>query len=197
MNTYDKWHENLIIADADYIDKVAFEMTVYFERAINRRIPKADMAKWTECVALDGGLKPGDNETQVLLVADTKTTALENFIPSDFMKDLDGKSFKGNIGEFSFTVVPAGEVVSKTQLINDVLGAACVRNEVKRIMVIPNAEDGETYEKLSRSLEHLDDDSKRITLFAMHPMPGGNFRQQILGYSILASLGIKASELKD
>ncbi len=197
MNTMTEWHENLIIADADYIDKVAFEMTVYFERALNRRFPKADLARWIECVALDGGLKPGDNKTQVLLVADTKSSAFENFIPSGFKDEINSKAFSGNIGEFSFTVVPAGEIVSKTQLINDTLGAACVRKEVKRIMVVPDAEDGVTYERLSSSLDHLDDDSKRITLFAMKPMPGGNFRQHILGYSMLAALGVKASELKD
>lgn len=197
MNTITQWHENLIIADADYMDKVAFDMTVYFERAINRRIPKADLARWIECVALDGGLKPGDNETQVVLVADTKSSAMENFTPSSFKEELDSKAFKGNLGEFSFTVVPSNEIVSKTQLINDILGAACVRQEVKRIMVVPDAEDGVTYEKLSSSLDHIDDDTKRITLFAMKPMTGGNFRQHILGYSMLAALGVKASELKD
>ena len=52
MNTLDtnniKWSENVIIADADYIDRVAFDLTVNFERMINRRIQPADMAQW-EC----------------------------------------------------------------------------------------------------------------------------------------------------
>jgi hypothetical protein len=47
MNTLDtnniKWSENVIIADADYIDKVAFDLTVNFERMINRRIQPADI----------------------------------------------------------------------------------------------------------------------------------------------------------
>ena len=50
-----KWSENVILVDADYVDKVAFNLTVNFERMIGRRIPKADMAKWIVCVALDGG----------------------------------------------------------------------------------------------------------------------------------------------
>ena len=37
-----KWSENVIVADADYIDKVAFDLTVNFERMIGRRIPPAD-----------------------------------------------------------------------------------------------------------------------------------------------------------
>lgn len=53
-----EWKENVILVDADYVDKVAFDLTVNFERMIGRRIPKADMAQWLECVALDGGLRP-------------------------------------------------------------------------------------------------------------------------------------------
>jgi hypothetical protein len=40
------------------------------------------------------------------------------------------------------------------------------------------------------------DDEKRITLFAMQPLPGGNFRQEILGYSLMNALGISADEIK-
>jgi hypothetical protein len=53
-----KWKENVILADADYVDKVAFDLTVNFERMIGRRIPKADLAQLLECVALDGGIRP-------------------------------------------------------------------------------------------------------------------------------------------
>ena len=44
-----KWSENVIIADADFIDKVAFDLTVNFERMLMRRIPKADLARWIDC----------------------------------------------------------------------------------------------------------------------------------------------------
>ena len=49
-----EWKENVILVDADYVDKVAFDLIVNFERMIGRQIPQADMAKWLECVALDG-----------------------------------------------------------------------------------------------------------------------------------------------
>ena len=52
MNTLDtnniKWSENVIIADADYIDKVAFDLTVNFERMINRRIPPWRRVAWPD-----------------------------------------------------------------------------------------------------------------------------------------------------
>ena len=57
-----KWCENVILVDADYVDKVAFDLIVNFERMIGRRIPQADMARWMECVALDGGLRPQSSD---------------------------------------------------------------------------------------------------------------------------------------
>jgi hypothetical protein len=63
-------------------------------------------------------------------------------------------------------------------------------------MVIPNSEDGDAYDRLREILRKVDDDDKRITLFAMQPMPGGNFRQEILGYSLMNALGISANEIK-
>ena len=40
------WSENVIIADGDYIDYVAFQLSIQFERMLGRRIPKADLSKW-------------------------------------------------------------------------------------------------------------------------------------------------------
>jgi hypothetical protein len=63
-----KWSENVILVDADYVDKVAFNLIVNFERMLGRRIPQADIAHWIDCVALDGGIREGDHETFVVLI---------------------------------------------------------------------------------------------------------------------------------
>jgi hypothetical protein len=42
----------------------------------------------------------------------------------------------------------------------------------------------------------VDDEEKRVTLFAMQPLTGGNYRQEILGYSLMAALGIRSEEIK-
>ena len=63
-------------------------------------------------------------------------------------------------------------------------------------MIIPNAEDTVTYNEVKKMLEKVDDDEKRITVFTMQPMVGGNFRQEILGYSLMNAMGIKAEEFK-
>lgn len=190
------WSENIIIADADYIDKVAFNLIVNFERMIGRMIPPADLAHWLDCIALDGGVREGENEIQVVLIHEKGKSELTNFRPAKYTEELDGKAFKDHLGEFSITVLEVEEIVSKTQFINDILGAAAIQKGVKRIMVVPDGEDGVTYQQLRGSLQHVEDEDKRITMFAMQPMPGGNFRQEILGYSLMAALGIRSDELK-
>ena len=189
MNTVDtnniKWSENVIIADADYIDRVAFDLIVNFERMINRRIQPADMAQWAVCIALDGGLREGEHETQVVLIHDKQSMAMKNFRPANYEKDLNAQAFKDDkLGEFIISSYPTEEKM---------VGNA---KEVKRVMVIPNSVDGDAYDRLREILRKVDDDDKRITLFAMQPMPGGNFRQEILGYSLMNALGISANEIK-
>ena len=202
MNTLDtnniKWSENVIIADADYIDRVAFYLTVNFERMINRRIQPADMAQWAVCIALDGGLREGEHETQVVLIHDKKSIAMKNFRPSNYETDLNAKAFKDDkLGEFIFSSYPTEEkMAGKDEFLVEVARTVCNAKEVKRVMVIPNSEDGDAYDQLRDMLRKVDDDNKRITLFAMQPMPGGNFRQEILGYSLMNALGISAKEIK-
>ena len=65
------------------------------------------------------------------------------------------------------------------------------------ILIYPNHEKEALWNDLRMALNRVDDENKKITLFAMQPMPGGNFKQEILGYSLMSALGIKGSELKD
>ena len=187
----------MIIADADYIDKVAFDLIVNFERMINRRIQPADMAQWAVCIALDGGLREGEHETQVVLIHDKQKMAMQNFRPANFEKDLNAQAFKDEkLGEFIISSYPTEEkMVGKDDFLVDVARTVCNAKEVKRVMIIPNSEVGDAYDRLRDMLRQVDDE-KRVTLFAMQPLPGGNFRQEILGYSLMNALGISADEIK-
>lgn len=189
-------YENIIIADADYIDRVAFNLIVNFERILGRRIPPADMARWVDCIALDGGLREGTHHTLIVLIHDKEHTQMENFMPNDLQQKLHGQAFKDHLGEFSFHALPVEEMVGHDELFLDIVGTVCRQQEVKRVMIIPNAEEGDLYNDLRETLHHIDDDGKRITVFTMQPMPGGNFRQEILGYSLMNALGIQSEEIK-
>lgn len=188
-----KWCENIIVADADYIDKVAFDLIVNFERMIERRILPADMARWIDCVALDGGVREGGNNTQVILVHDGRNDRLENFRPSIYKEELDGMAFKDNLGEFAISALSAEDMAGKEDFFTEVVEIVCNHKDVKRVMIVPDAE--RMYDGVRHALRNVDDD-KRITVFTMQPMPGGNFRQEILGYSLMSALGIRADEIK-
>jgi len=191
-----KWSENVIIIDANYVDKVAFNLIVNFERMLGRPIPQADMARWIDCVALDGGLRQGAHQTQVILIHSKDKHRLSNFVPADYVSDLTNKAFKDHLGEFFFDSYTTDEdIVSYNDFFADALELVASQKEIKRLMVIPNAEDDYIYNKVRAALNHLDDDEKRVTVFAMQPMPGGNFRQEILGYSLMAALGITSEEI--
>lgn len=192
-----KLSENMIIADADYIDYVAFQLTVQFERMLNRRLPRVDLSQWAVDIALDGGLRANgqQHETQVVLVHDRKNPKLENFAPADYAKDINAKAFKDEQwGEFLVNAFATTDMAGKDDYILDLVREVTAHEEVKRVMIIPDSEHGDLYAQLRHLLQGVDND-QRITLFAMQPMEGGNFRQEILGYSLMNALGIKASEI--
>lgn len=192
-----KWSEIVILVDAAYVDKVAFDLIVNFERMLGRRIPQADTAQWLECIALDGGLRPTANSQkptatcQVVLIHDKKQQQLDNFLPGRFA-DLDGKAFSGQLGEFLISCVQVEEMVTKDDLYIDSLQIIANAAEVQRLMVV--ADSDRIYNKVREALHQAEPD-KHITVFTMQPMTSGNFRQEILGYSLMAALGIKAEEI--
>jgi hypothetical protein len=191
------WSEIVILVDAEYVDKVAFDLTVNFERMLGRRIPQADMAQWLECIALDGGVRPqpsapGAQPTiQAVLIHDKGHQQMDNFCPSKFA-DLDGKAFNSQLGEFLISCVQVEEMVTKDDLYVDSLQIIANAAEVKRLMVVADSE--RIYNKVREALRQADPD-KHITVFTMQPMTSGNFRQEILGYSLMAALGIRSEEI--
>ena len=188
-----QWSENVIIADGDYVDRVAFNLIVNFERMIGRRIPNADMARWLDCIALDGGLREGAGSVQAIFIHSEGKAALDNFTPGNYSDALDGKAFRDHLGEFLISAVEAKAPADPARLFVESAQLVCAAPEVKRVMLIPDAD--RHYDELRHALRRVADD-KCVTVFAMEPMPGGNFRQEILGYSLMSALGIRADEIK-
>ena len=188
-----RWSENVILVDADYVDKVAFNLIVNFERMLNRRIQQADMARWLECVALDGGLRPrpGQPETvQVVLLH--RQPQMGNFQPGRHEGQLDGQAFGSELGEFLISSVAVEDMVTTADLFTDSMEVICNSADTRRIVLVPG--EAYIYNKVRASLQHADPD-KHITVLAMEPVAGGPFRQEILGYSLMAALGIRGEEL--
>ena len=86
------------------------------------------------------------------------------------------------------------DIVGSEQHFCDMLQLVSSQKEVKRVIVIPDSEQEHIYNKVRATLKQVDEE-KRITLLAMQPMANWNFRQEILGYSLLAALGISSEEI--
>jgi hypothetical protein len=196
-----EWSENVILADAEYVDRAAFDLTVNFERMLERRVPKADLALWVECVALDGGM-PLTEATEateatalsVILIHEWQNKALANFSPGRYEEELNGKAFKGRVGECVFTAIQTEQVVEKDNLLLDTLHLLCMQKEIKRLMIIVPEELADGVRQI---LRRFDSDSRHATLFTMQPVQGGAYRQEMLGYSLMASLGISSKEIEE
>lgn len=188
-----KWSETVILIDADYADTVAFDLIVNFERMLNRRIPKADVPHWLVCVALDGGVQAGKNDIQVVFVHGKEKKALENFIPSDFDGELDGKAFHDDtLGEFTVSSVRTENMVSGDDFFVQSLEVLADEKSIKRLVVVP---DMEKYGHRVKSVLGRAE-GKDITLLSMEPQAGRGFRSDILGYSLMSALGIHGDEFK-
>ena len=194
-----QWSRNVILVDGDYVDSVAFDLTVNFERILGRRINKADTARWIDCIALDGGMREGrdsNGETQVIFIHSKDKQQLDNFNPGSYENNLNAMAFKDSLGEFIISSYPVEEVVKHDDFFLDILKTVVNHKDVHRVMAIPNAEHYALWDALRHALRDIDDEEKRVTLFAMQPMDGGNFKQEILGFSLMNALGIRGDELK-
>lgn len=175
-----------ILIDADFLDQLTFDFTVQGERMFNRQLSKADLGLWLDCIALDGGLRPGENAVTAVFLHEQGHEALRCFTPSSFKEDLDGKAFKDNLGEFTLLSYPVEEVVSKGYFFVQSFETLCAKEDVGRVMLVA---DMQTYGKeLLAAIREQED--KRIILYPLEPMAGRGFEQEILTYSVLHALGI-------
>lgn len=184
--------ENVILIDSAYADKVAFDLTVNFERMLDRRIPKADLAHWLDCVALDGDIEPGENAIQVIFLHE-KDKNFANFTPADFDKEINGMAFKDQLGEFSMEAYSvANDVTDMEEFYIETLRVLVDDEKVKNIILVP---DMEKYGSAVTDFLKKKHKGTDVTILAMQPLVGNGFYQQILGYSLMSALGIKGSEL--
>lgn len=184
--------DNLILVDADFADRVALDLIVNFGRMLGRKIPNADIARWIDCLALDGGIREGNGQTQVALIHSKGKRQFDCFTPSHLEKELDGQAFKDNLGEFVINAFSEESIVSREDLMADMLRLGLAAKEVKRIILVPD----EAHHDLIRHVLGQADTGKDVTLLSMLPVAGDNFRQENLGYSLMNAMGISADEFK-
>ena len=180
---------------ADYVDRVAFDLSVNYERMLGRRIPKADLAHWLVCAALDGGVTPGANEIQVVLIHSKEKKQLDNFLPASFSQELDGKGFDDpHLGTFSISSLQVENLVSASEFFAQAFETLADAKEVKNLIVVPDPE-ASVYD-LMAIMDHVEGE-KNVTLLTMEPLNSKRFKNDILGYSLTSALGVRGDEGED
>lgn len=182
-----QWANTVVLIDADYLDERTKEFSTTLEKITGRNIPKADLCHWLDCVALDGGLRPGANDIQVVFIHSKSKMHLQHFIPSDFKKDLNDKAFSDNLGEFSLMSFPIEDIAPADDFFNEALAALADAKEVSRLLVVGNMQTNA--DKVIKTCE--DTDGKDITLFVLEPNDGTTVKQQVLLFSLMSALGIQ------
>lgn len=209
---------NIILIDAAYIDRVAAAFRQHFGAELGRELPKADLAQWLVCLSLDASFpvveKPEGSETdshgnsevgdvQVFLLHDRDVKVMQHVVPGNFTQEIDGKAFaEPGLGEFALACCPVERVTTLEDLCAESLEAILDDKKVERVAVVYDF-DGTTAESrtLTKRITRLCKEgakaerTKDVTLFTMQPLEGEGFAQQILGYSLLAALGVTGEEM--
>lgn len=184
--------KNVILIDANFIDYVAHDFSYNLKQVLNREIPNADLALWLECIALDGGLTPGNENIQVIFIYENNI--MQNFSPSDISKNIDGMAFMGNLGEFALEAYQVEKnITSIADQFADTLQVLINAEKVENLLVVPNMNiyGGMVIDAIEKS------ENKSISVFTITPQEGCSFTNQQLGFSILHSMGISSDDFRD
>ena len=157
-----------LLIDAAYLDEVARNLAAHFQPDA---APAGDLCRWLDCVALDAGLLPGQNEVQVIFIHAQEQERLIHFRPACFAEELDGKAFHDNIAEFTLQSIAVEPIVSLQQMLADCCELMVEQHCDKAVIVSALSPEG--------APDHI--------LCNMQPTA-----PIVLGYSVMAALGIQA-----
>lgn len=183
---------HVILVDASYINKVGINMADYFSRQMNRIFPKADLAVLLECMAADAGMRPGENEVQVIFIYDDKLPEMNFCLPSQLAEEIDGKAFNGPMGEFSLYAFQPSGLATREDLFMEALQLADASKEVQYLLLVP---DEDAY--VSRVSDFVRGMAEgKTVMMGMNPrMEKPVCRFEVIGYPLLKAYGIAPDEV--
>lgn len=185
--------DTVILIDAAFLNLVVEDVKKNFERMLNRPLRSVDVRDLIIYLALDAGVRDGDNKVQVLFVYDKDSMLLKHCIPSDLAVKLNDVAFNDSLGEFAFNSYQPEQLISREELYLEFLRVLLDAKEVKRMILVSfNEEYGDKVMKILK-----DTKDKELIQFRMdEPECQVSFRWEILAYPVMQALGIKGDELK-
>lgn len=211
-----------ILIDADFIDQLAFELTVNFERMLERRVQKLDIAHWVDCLMLDAqndlGFSLGDvgaglnasphdaqdvgagfiparqtPSVQVIFLYTEGKEALRNCQPAHLDTDLNATATQTRIAEYLFASNKVEpSLTTMGDLFCESLGVLLRDEKTDHILLV-----GDLWaygDKLKQELRHAPH-PQNILLFTAGDAQGFRCPQEMLSYSLMAAMGIRGEEL--
>lgn len=195
-----KLAENVLLVDVTYFNDVVNDLKRYFELQLGRPLQNIYVEEWASYLALDSGVRDNNNNIEVLFVHDEKTSELIHSDPANLKKDLNGVGYTNALGELTFTSVSSEGLVSRANLYLDLLSIALNSADVKRLMLVPFMDDygAKLMDILDENLRDTEpDEAKEVYLFNMEePTCPFACKWDLLGYSLMRAMGIKAEELQ-
>ena len=189
-----KFAEKVFLIDAAYINKVTNDLNRHFSQVIGRKLPKADMSVFLECVAMDAAIQVGENVLQVLFVYDKVNSNIDAFNPSDLKKELNDVAFKSQLGEFQLNSFEPSDMVNREEFFLESVKLVADAKEVKHLVIVPS--ETEYGDKLPEILEKVDG-KESIHVLGMNPLPESKaYQWEMMGYAILEDLGVRPNEIK-
>lgn len=193
INNELKFAEKVILLDAAYINKVTTDLCRHFGPLIQRELPKADLAVFLECVAMDAAVQPGDHTLQVFFIYDKECPTLDAFRPADLKKELNDVAFKSRLGEFRLNAFATSDMADRETLFLESVKVIADAKEVKHLVIVPHEQ--EYAERLPEILKQVDGKESVHVLGMNPPASVDAFHWEMLGYAVLQALGIRADEI--
>lgn len=128
--------ENVVLIDTAFLNEIVRNVRSALALKRGRELPRMDLAAWLSYMALDAGLKVGDNKIAVIWVHDQASPTLNTCEPSD-LNSLDGMACRTPLGEFLFSSAPSSGMVSTEELYLDLMSLALDSADVKRLVLVP------------------------------------------------------------
>jgi len=192
MNEQAKFPETVILIDAAFLNLITTDIKSNFSQKLQRELPAMDLSHFITYISLDSGIAEGENDIQVLIVYDDKTSSLNDSTPSDLKKELNGVAFRNSFGEFSFASISPEGMVERAELYLELTTMITESTDAQKVILIPFME--EYGNELTASL--TENKEKEIIVFNMlQPGQHDGYRQEIIAYPIMQALGIKGNEL--
>lgn len=184
--------ETVILIDSAQINRITSSKNV-FEKLAKRPLKDVDIDAMLTYFALDGGVRPGNKEVQVIFIYDNDNQTLVNCNPSDLAKDLNEVAYESNMGEFLITSFSTGDIAIRQELYLETVRMLFESKVAKRLILVPLMDE---YKAELISMCEENKGKKEVTILQMDNYDvETSYNTELLLFPIMQAMGISSDEI--